>query len=248
MKTRPSTSIAYRWQGLFSVLALAMLAGSAHGVVGYVNLEIKPGENLVANPLWPNTAPNNDCSLSTILPTVPAGTIVSLWNPATLSFTQTSTFVDGSGWSTNLQLLPGVGAKFTNPGTSPFTATFVGEVGNFDGTRPADIDHLYDHPPTPFAGPAGTYLLASKVPIALTGDDVFRYVLGRVPKPGEHFTWLNSSTQVYSTVIYDELDLTWHPAPPSLSVGQAAFYTIVPEPASLSLLALGGLAMLRRRR
>jgi len=207
-------------------------------VVGYVNTTFHAGDNLFGNPL---ESSNN--ALSSLFPSAPEGSTVSLWNSIGNTFNPVATFVAGA-WDIDFVLDPGTGAKLH--ATSLFTNTFVGTVLAPDGTvwggGPLN-------PPAPFAGPNGVHLLSGKTPIALTsvGNPVFEYTLGRGPNEGEQFTTLDPLTQQYHTTTF--ISGAWNNGEPSLGVGVAGFFNVgpvaaVPEPSAVSL-ALAGLCVVR---
>ncbi len=134
-----------------AVLGMAgMIAGSAQvysvNVVGYVNVDLTPGFNLIANPL--NNTTGND--LDTIMPNMEFGATVYRFSGGTF---ETSTFL--GNWGPNLTLAPGEGF-FVNVAAAA-TVTFVGEV-----LQGADSN---------MDVPAGLALLGSKVPTAASLDD-----------------------------------------------------------------------------
>jgi len=98
--------------------------------VGYVNVTLRPGYNLIANPL---NGTNN--AITTVIPTAPDGTASFKWNALSQSFAEADYFlVDGGGWvdgdfnrSTNT-LNPGEGVFIQNNSGANVTLTFVGEV------------------------------------------------------------------------------------------------------------------------
>jgi hypothetical protein len=215
-------------------LAVAFLTSlTSHGsnIVGYVNLTFQPGANWFANPLLADSD-----SLSSLIPSAPDGTTVSLWDPSADQFNTTSTFADGA-WSANLTLDPGTGALLNT--SSSFNNYFVGTVENPDGTIATGGGASGVAPV--FSGPNGVYFLSCKSPFALSGDQVLQYILGRGPNEGEQVTTLNALTQTYTTTTYH--DGAWSNGDPTLAVGSAAMINIgpVPEPSSLALL-LAGLA------
>lgn len=156
---------------------------------GYVNTRFVTGDTFFTNPLkhWQGDRLSN-------LFTAPEGTTVSLWNPAANSFDVTSQFLAGS-WTIDLVLPVGTGARLHS--SQPFINTFVGELVDRAGGAYDDGDEMLPAPV--FAGPAGTYLLADKLPVAATGNDVFLHVIGRLPVPGEQISRLNPGTATYST-------------------------------------------------
>jgi len=224
MKTKPF---------LLTALIIAFIAAQAKAaIIGYVNQPFQPGDNWFGNPLL-----NVDNSLTSLFPSPPNGTSISLWNPTSSTWTPSANFTAGSGWDHNLDLPPGTGARLVAP--SAFTNTFVGTVLNFDGT-PLTLNGNYT-PPPPFAGPSGSYLLASQLPHTLPGlgFDVFLAIVGREPRNGEQFTGLDPLTQTYTTTTF--LGGVWDNGDPSLAVGQAAMFNLiaVAEPSSIALLAVG---------
>lgn len=117
-----------------AVLAAGLAASTAQSVfsvnaVGYVNVTLKPGYNLIANPL--NGTNNN---INTVIPTAPNGSIAFKWNFASQQFAAADTFADGFGWIDNAFQLsttvlnPGEGFFFQNNSGADATLTFVGEV------------------------------------------------------------------------------------------------------------------------
>jgi len=135
---------------LTAVLALAGISSSMAEVysvnaVGFVNVEIKPGFNLVSNPL--NGTPNNN--LGTVLPNVPLDTALYKWKPTggyaifVFSEYEDATQPDGinEGWldsngnvASSTTFSPGEGGFIKTPAGNPgFTLTFVGEVAQSVG-------------------------------------------------------------------------------------------------------------------
>lgn len=135
-----------------AVLGLAgMLTASAQvysvNVVGYVNVDLEPGFNLVANPL--NNTTGND--LNTLIPTAEFGAAVYAYDGT--QFVPSTYF---GSWDPNLELAPGAG--FFIQVSAATTITFVGEVlQNGDSNMSV---------------PAGLALLGSKVPQAASLDAV----------------------------------------------------------------------------
>jgi len=200
-----------------TIAALALMPVSTPAPVGYYNYAFQPGNNWFGNQL--NNTPND---LDTLISSAPTGTTVSLWNPTSDSFGQTSTW-NGSQWSIDLTLNPGNAALLDTP--TLFTNTFLGSVVNFPPTYPP-----------PFSGPNGTYLLSSIDPLTLSGNSVFDYIVGRDPQNGEQVTVLDALTQTTTTSTYS--GGAWDIVP-ALGVGEAALFKLVPEPSSLGLLLVG---------
>lgn len=154
------------------------------------------GFALVANQL--NATPNN--AVSNIFSGVPEGTLVYSWSGSAFTI---STFEFGEWSNGGVAVGPGSGAFVRNPGATPLTVTFVGEVPQ--GTALA----------TPY--PAGFSLLSSQVPQA----GALQAVLGFTPAEGDIvFKW-DRATQGYviSTFEFGE----WAPTIPALEVGEGFF-------------------------
>ena len=233
-----------------ALLTLTASVPAVADVVGYVNINFQPGYSLFCNPLWVHARPDMSNPLSDVFPTAPDGTLVFPWNAATQMWEPGSEFDAAfGGWSIDYDLSPGSGAMLYNQDVSSFTGTFVGEVSNPDGSRPF-VDPPPWIAPAPYAGPAGMYLLSCKTPLSLPIADgsVFHFVVGREPVIGEQFFRWDVGLQAYEGTTFT--DLGWDNGDPVLGVGEAAFFNLVPEPATLSLLilGLGGLAVRRRRR
>src|ERR1017187_4964259 len=120
------------------VMVLFLAAGIRNGfsqVVGYAACVFMTGSNLFNTPLVVSSNSLNILFLPAGVPGGPAapeGTIVSLWNPKTLSFETNSIFSNGV-WSVNLILWPGTGALVVAP--SRFTNIFAGSLLNHDGSN-----------------------------------------------------------------------------------------------------------------
>lgn len=125
-----------------AVLAAGLAASTAQSVysvnaVGYVNVTVVPGYNLITNPL--NGTNNN---INTIMPVAPADSLVIRWSNQQQRFVSTDTYLAATGdpsvpdgWydlgagiaSTNV-LAPGEAFFFRKSGAGNATLTFVGEV------------------------------------------------------------------------------------------------------------------------
>jgi hypothetical protein len=124
---------------LTAAVAAVGLAGAAAqsvysvNAVGYVNVSLVPGYNLVSNPL---NGTNN--TINTILPSVPDQTIASRWDAVNQTFLPADTFFifgpndPANGWYDSgfnpsaTVINPGEGFFLQSP--SAATITFVGEV------------------------------------------------------------------------------------------------------------------------
>jgi len=129
-----------------AVLAVGLGASMAQSVfsvnaVGYVNVPLLPGYNLISNPL---NGTNN--LISTIMPTAPDSTVLYHFNKATQRYFATDTYFNfdppDAGWYTETFALsttviaPGEGFFLRYPGSTPTNITFVGDVpqGNLTNT------------------------------------------------------------------------------------------------------------------
>ena len=231
MKTRKFQAAIY-----FGLLCCAGFNVPVHaqvytGIVGYINLTLYPGNNLIANQLG-----NSDNSLTAIFPSfIPEGTTFTKWDAATGQYLPLSTYDTSSGWSINYELNYGEGGLLHSP--SPFTNTFAGEVWpemNRDGPYNPPLISSY-----------GILLLSCYVPFS---EATFHDVVGRDPQNGESVTTLNPSSQISSTTIYE--GGSWNNGDPLLNVGQSAFFDLepVPEPEVCNLLGAGVLLLASNRR
>lgn len=159
--------------------------------VGYINVTVAPGFNLIANQLIPA-----DNTVAALMPGAPEGTSVYKFDPVTGYVINTVEFDE---WTVpGMTLMPGEGFWLRNPESTPFTVTFVGEVPQ--GTLS-----------TPLV--AGFNLVSSQVPQAgLISTD-----LG-LPNPEGISVYRFSPESGYSisTVEFDE----WSPSEPTIQVGE----------------------------
>ena len=230
-------------RSLNAALLLLVICVGQNSFAGYVNTAFSVGDNLFVNPL--QASPNNTLTTLFQYSTIPNGTTISLWNPASSAFDTTSVYQSGS-WSFDLLLNPGTGAKLTT--STSFINTFTGNLLNRAG-NPFNIgDELLPAPL--FSGPAGMYLLGDKLPVASSGSDIFLNILGRLPNNGEQITTLDPATQTYQTATYSETVLPGWDLFITLGVGQAAFLNVgpVPEPSTISLALVGGVLLWRQIR
>jgi hypothetical protein len=163
--------------------------------VGYVNVSLNPGFNMLANPLN-----SGDNSLSTILPSAPDGTVVYKFDPGT-GFENANTFFAGVGWLPDNTLSPGEGAFVYNPTSDAVTVTFVGEVPQGDLKNPV---------------PAGFSIKSSQVPQEATLTD-----LGFPAGDGDTVYQFDSATQAYKDAVTYFAGVGWLPSEPSPKVGEA---------------------------
>jgi len=208
MKTKTSILAA-----LFAFAGGASLMAQVYSVnvVGYVNVTVPTGFSMIANQL-----DTTDKKISTLLPwgSVPPGTTVWKWNGTTL----VSRYMDDldQAWAPdgNLTVGPGDGLFINNTSGSTFTITFVGEV--LQGTQTNAMS-------------AGFNIVSSKVPQAGAVN-----TLG-FPEVGGATIWKyvnnGSGGGGYVSAYYDDLDLAWNPAPPTVGVGES-FWAKMPSNAN----------------
>jgi hypothetical protein len=123
-QTNESESSAMKIKSVLVVVRLAivvLVAGPQQGycpVVGYFNVAVTNGYNLIANPL--DQPPDN--SITNVISSPPDGTKVYLWDVPTQVFQPPSTYSNGN-WDVNLELPPGRGfVLYANIGS---TITFL---------------------------------------------------------------------------------------------------------------------------
>jgi hypothetical protein len=166
------------------LLGLAVLAVSAAtcvaqssnvyslNIVGYVNVDVQAGLNLVSNPLKPSNG-NYNITNTIVLPDVLQDTELYKWVGAGWSTDVPVWFAGGIGWfsSTPMNILLGESFFLKAPATTPAgtKVTFVGEV------QTGAVD--YSIPP-------GTSVIAPKIPVAESfpgadighdGDQIFTW-------------------------------------------------------------------------
>lgn len=110
------------------VTSLAQAPVYSVNAVGYVNVTLKPGYNLISNPL---NGTNN--AISTVLPTVPEGTSAFKWNGNIQQFAAADSYLggvwyDGAFNPATTVLNPGEGFFVQNNSPADAVVTFVGEV------------------------------------------------------------------------------------------------------------------------
>jgi hypothetical protein len=208
---------------------------ASSNAVGYINLTIYAGDNLIANQLDDTVGNTLDDIFATGPGDLLTGSTFTEWDPTSDQLLPASVF-NGTSWSINYGLSPnGVGGVLNSPANT--TVTFVGDVVNFN-IQPGGG---YTFVP-PLLGP-GTYLLAMAAP--LTGT--FEQVIGSDPIAGDSVETLDASTQTYSTTTFN--GTTWNNGTPSLAVDEAAYFDlVVPEPSMFALTGLGaGILLICRR-
>jgi hypothetical protein len=172
--------------------AAALAAGAATSmaqnvyslnVVGYINLTLQPGFNLVANQLDADGYFTNNYVTNVFSTNLPSGSAIYAFNAASGLYS-TITW-NGKKWfgslaPVNTALAPGQGVFVSLAGSSPVTITTVGQVNQ--GT--------YSVPLVP-----GLQIVSSIAPIA--GDLITN--LNYVPTANDAAYLYNATTQLYST-------------------------------------------------
>jgi len=189
-------------------------------VVGYINITLKPGFNLIADQLDAGAGNN---FLDKLLPTgLPDGTMGyaysgTKFNIATFYVVGADSMWDfGSATAADFPLAPGGGLFLRNPTTSDVTVTFVGEVKQGTLTTPI---------------PVGFSIRSSQVPQAgvLSADTATvpppPVVLGFPAANGDMIYKWDAVLQKYLIYTYYVVgaDTMWDPAPPPVEVGDAFF-------------------------
>jgi len=128
--------------GSISVMAQSTNVYSLNAV-GYINVTVDPGFNIVSCPLI--ASPDN--TLNTLLPATNgayAGFQFWAWNPGTASYTEDVGLPKKWGSGGTETLNPGQAAWLYNPNSTNVTVTFVGTVpsGTNSVTLPADSFQL----------------------------------------------------------------------------------------------------------
>ncbi len=228
-------------------LAISALAQGSLNIVGYYNLPLFPGQNLIANQL----SYSNNTLNAIFNPNTPVGSTFTRWDPVAQQFAPISTYT-GSGWTINYSLNFGEGAILTSP--TGWTNTFVGEV-----TSAFDVDTgvLNWHPNYG----NGLHLLSSPIPLTASINVNFTNATGRLPQNGEWVAILNPETQTYTFTTF-HTGSGWDNGDPILGYGQSAWFDLggalpatlssipmVPEPSAVALASLGvGLIFMRPTR
>lgn len=197
----------------------------SQNIVGYVNLVLQTGDNLIANQL----VSTSDTLSNLFQSQIPDGSTFTKWDSLQDQFLPVSTYHSGSGWDINYALTLGEGGMFHS--LTPFTNTFTGYVWpgiNLNSALP-DFGQ-------PVISSYGILLLSCLVPV---NNADFYEVVGRNPQNGESVTELNPVTQLYSTTTF--LNGSWNNGAPLLNLGQSAFFNLqsVPEPSFLGMLGIG---------
>jgi len=187
-------------------VATSMAQVYSVNAVGYVNVNLDSGFNLVSNPL--NAADNTVGNLfKNITPSIPGGLKIFVFDNSTGAFITAqwddidSAFIPASVAA--ISVAPGNGVFVYNPGTPQLKLTFVGEVAQGNLSNPL---------------PKGFSIKASQVPQAAKPD-----AIGLPGQPGDKVFRYNKTTRAYNSYVFDDIDNTWLPALPVIDVGEAFF-------------------------
>ena len=206
-----------------ATLAVGAISSQAQvysqNIVGYVNVSITNGYNLIANQLdYDGTGTNNN--VGTFFGTnLVAGTTVLAWNTGTAGF-DTASWINSKGvlkWTGNTNainssLAVGRGVFVQSP--SPIVLTEVGSV--VQGTNVIPLI-------------PGLNIIASVPPIS----GAIQTNLNYAPNVGDSVLPFDSSSQGYTTTytyINSKGTLKWSPSQPNLQVGQAIFIQTASTP------------------
>lgn len=208
-------------------------------IVGYYTLPIYSGDNLIANQLDDGTNFLDDIFNAYPAP-IPDGATFTKWDSAANTFLPASVYSAGSGrWSIDYSFTFGEGAVLHSPTT--WSNAFVGQV------YPPAVPYVGSGlDPTKFWHPgyaAGVYLISSPVPVYGPMDEMFPFLVGRLPRNGEWVRILNPATQTYLTTTF-HAGTGWDNGDPTLSVGESAWVSLVPEPVTLNVCAIGAALLL----
>jgi hypothetical protein len=198
----------------FAAAGVATSVAQVYSVnaVGYVNVSLVPGFNLVSNPLDAGAGNNTVAKLlNNIQGGVPPQTKAFVFDVATGQFATPASFFGApiNAWSptasANLEIAPGNGLFVFNPTANPLTLTFVGQVMQGNLSNPL---------------PQGFSIKANQVPQAAKPDAV-----GLVGTAGDKIFRFNKATQAYFTPssFFGAPINAWSPATPTIDVGEAFF-------------------------
>lgn len=179
--------------GIATSMAQAVYSVNA---VGYVNVTVPTGFQLIANPL-----DAEDNSIGALLPDIAEGTIIYKFN-ATSGTYSINSFQFGAWDFPTATLNPGEGAFIFNGEPAALTLTFVGEV---------------PQGPLSQAVPAGFSIQASQVP----QQGGIQTALEFPAEEGDLVYRFDTTAQTYR--IFDFNFGEWSPSEPVINVGESVF-------------------------
>jgi len=166
----------------FAAVGVATSVAQVYSVnaVGYVNVSLTPGFNLVSNPLDAGAGNNTVANLfKNISPSVPSGLKVYVFNEATGGYYPAAQWSPvpgvgfGTGTSATLEVKPGQGAFVFDPDANNAparTLTFVGEVMQGTLSNPLPLGFSIRANQVPQAGAPNTFGLPGT-----PGDKVYKF-------------------------------------------------------------------------
>jgi len=207
------------------ICAAALVAASAFtsmaqnvyslNVVGYINIPLVQGFQLIANQLDYDGTGTNNTSSNVLGTGLPVNTAVYTWNPKTVSY-NIDTLAQAKGstnvaWSKNYSLNPGQGAWLSIPTSGTLVNSNLTTVGQVD--QGALVN--------PNLNPAGGFsLLSSMVPLA----GGLTTVLGYTPQDNDVVYQWDLATQSYNVSTYAKAkggtSYAWSPKEPTLAVSE----------------------------
>lgn len=161
---------------------------------GFVSINVTTSGAMIANPLLPD---NGAMSIGTLLPNMPNGTTVELWDQVNGTWGSPATFSSGSWDNPQLNLIPGSGALITP--TANTTIKFIGQV--IQGTQ----NYIQ----------SGYNVRSSVLPLSGYVTD-----LGLI-NIADGTTILKWAGNGYTTYTYSASSGTWSPSTPFLNLGEA---------------------------
>jgi hypothetical protein len=177
----------------------------SQNIVGYINVPLNPGYNLVANQLDLDGTGTNNSIYTTIGTNLPNLTKVLAWNGSGFS----QSILSSGHWTLNNAIVtnavnPGKGFFVNIPGSVATNVTFVGNVITGTNTYPIA---------------AGYQIVSPSGPVAGTIDSTNGYVPSKLDKI---LVWNGSG---YAQHIYG--GSSWTGGDPQLIVGQSVFLDAV---------------------
>lgn len=213
-------------------------------IVGYYNVSIFPGDNLIANQLVTTNQRLNNLIRAGGFAAIPDGITFTKWDSSANTFLPPSIYdALSDSWSINYTLELGEGGVLHSP--SIWTNTFVGSVAVFTNILNDLGPGTLWHPD--YAN--GNHLIACPDPLGGPISTMFPFVTGRVPMDGESVGILYGGSQIYVTSTF-HTGSGWDNGDPILPVGNSAWFNLgpVPEPSPAVLSASGLAVMLMRAR
>jgi hypothetical protein len=175
-------------------------------VVGYINLTLQPGFNLIANQLDADGTMTNNFATNVFSTNLPGGSRIYAFNAAAAGYQILSW--NGTKWigqqaPVNAALAPGQGMFVSLAGTTPTTLTLVGQV--IQGTNVTPLVQ-------------GLQIVSAIPPISAglqTG-------LGYMPTAGDRVYFYNAAAQGYQIKSFN--GTKWIGGEPTPNVGDAMFF------------------------